>query len=142
MEMSSGGVQVRAGQDRSKRLGYLPGSWHPKLRTPGPQVSGSQLLLCFKQSNSSSGLHLFWTAPMLPSGSGDCWLPIPLEQQQQQGRAVLLLCPPPLLLVTLSVKLLELAWVLSYVEGRILKPLFYRFPETRCKGLRHYKSVS
>lgn len=79
---------------------------------------------------------------MVSSGSGDWWLLIPLEQQQQQGRAVLLLYPPPLLLVTLSVKLLELAWVLSCMEGRILKPLFYRFPETHCKGLRHYKSVS
>lgn len=43
---------------------------------------------------------------------------------------------------TLSAKLLKLAWVPSYMEGRVFKPLFYRFAETRCKGLRHYKSVS
>lgn len=72
---------------------------------------------------------------MVPSGSGNWWLLIPLGQQQQ-GRVVLLLCPPPLLLVTLAAKLLKLAWVLSHMEGRILKPLFYRFPETHCKGLR------
>lgn len=31
---------------------------------------------------------------------------------------------------TLSAKLLKLAWVPSYMEGRVFKPLFYRFTET------------
>lgn len=73
---------------------------------------------------------------------GSFTVPLPRPHPQPRGMFLPASCPtsqPIFILLrtrsphswSLSAKLLKLAWVLSYMEGKVLKPLFYRLPETR-----------
>lgn len=162
MEMSSGDKRVRAAQGRSRRLCYL---------SLGPRFLGPNFFCALNRAVPSlgffcsGGLHSLWLWGLVVTDSVRerqqgrvVLLPCPHPHPQPRGVFLPASCPtshPIYILLrtqspgsqrphsqSLSAKLSKLAWVLSYMEGRVLKPLFYRFPKTCCKGLRQYKSDS